>query len=115
LCSWIYPPREPLAPNEALNFALGMRALGMSEEHVKSSLKLAQVKERGRPAAMRQVSIRALEIKQSDPLKSWMYIATKLCPCEKESHDVGCSEKLRQAVIDLKAFLKKHNTTVHGV
>ena len=111
LLGWICPPREPMSFDRALNFAQGMRELGMPEVHVEWSFKAAKQKEKGRPPAMRQASIKALEIKQAEPNKSWMSIAIELCPCGKAKHDFHCRENLRQAVLYLKAFLTKHSVT----
>lgn len=115
LFGWIFPPREPMSFDQALEFAQDMRNLGMPADHVRWSFAAAQKRERGRPAVMRQASIRALEIKQIQPSKSWMDIATKLCPCEKDTHDFQCREKLRQAVLDLKAFLTRYGIIVREV
>ena len=111
LMGWIFPPREPMSFDRAVSVAQGMRDFGIPEDLVKWSLKVAQQRDIGRPPAMRMVSIKAIEIKQAEPSKSWMYLATKLCPCSKPKHDSQCRENLRQAVYYLRAFLTKHGVT----
>jgi hypothetical protein len=113
LVNWIYPPRRPLGIVEATEFAREMRDdCGLTEDDLTWIFEMARKKERGRPAKTRQVYIKALEIKVSDPTKSWMVLARQLCHCGRPQHDRKCSDNIRRGVVFLKKFLRKYDIRI---
>lgn len=62
---------------------------------------------RGRPATLRSIALRALDLQSSDRKHwTWKTLAEKLCNCGATDHGFGCREKLRREALLLRDLLQ---------
>ena len=108
ILAWLFP-QQPSSFESALTFVMALQSRNISQDIWKSLLERAGKRSRGRPISKRQIAIKALEMKMSDP-KKWsnMKLAQKFCDCGKSKHDAGCNERLRHNIINLKKVIKKY-------
>jgi hypothetical protein len=81
---------------------------GFSFEQAQDALELAAMPPRGRPPSARMGAVVAFEMRRSRRL-SWRRIAMEICPCREDRHGHSCSERIRQAVMDLQDTLARYN------
>ena len=105
---WIDPDPPPLQAEHVSRIVPILIEEGM-RSHAEYLMKHVGRRTRaGAPAKSRDLAIRALELKSSDPTLSWREVAQRLCPCNKSAHDKHCVELIRREVIRLQKVLKQY-------
>jgi hypothetical protein len=74
--------------------------------------KVARSRPRGRPPDRRLLAVRAYEMKLANPGLTWQGIASKICDCNKSSHDEYCVQAIRQAVMQLQKTMRRYRVMV---
>lgn len=108
ILEWIFPEGKT-SSEDALKITNALKEAGAPKDIWMNVIKRADKRRKGRPITKRQIAVKALELKLSDPDK-WSYqkLAQRLCNCEKSNHDNSCSQSLRQTMLQLKKVLKKY-------
>jgi hypothetical protein len=102
LFGWLEPIQEPLT------FEKVMAVSGsLSPETFKQFMKEATGtgRQRGRPTKVRDVAIRALELKST---LSWAQLTNRICPCGEREHGEQCRERIRISARQLSTILKRY-------
>jgi hypothetical protein len=112
LSFWIDPDPPPLAEEEVYPLVPVLIKDGMGESAEYLMKHIGRRPRAGSPARSRDLAIRALELKSSNPTLSWRGVAQRLCACNKATHDKQCAELIRREVIRLQQVLKRYSVQI---
>jgi hypothetical protein len=107
LATLAYPNDRPLSSQAAVRLAALWLETNPPEAEVEKILRMAGRRRRGRPATLRGVGLRALELRAVDSERwSWRALAEHLCTCGASCHEFKCQENIRREVKLLEKMLK---------
>lgn len=110
LVGWLEPIQQPLTLEKVMA-ANEWLSPGTFKQLLKSAV-AGTGRKRGRPTTMRDVAIRALDLKvRARGLKkhlSWAQLPNQICPCGESKHDAKCSERIRSSARQLGVVLEKY-------
>jgi len=106
LMEWYLPDAPPLTSKQAAEFAAALLKVGVSPSEALDLAQRIQLRPRKRPATKRPLAIAAFELWLTNPRLSWSQVTRKICNCGAETHGHECQERLRQAVNDVRKFMR---------
>jgi hypothetical protein len=107
LATFAYPSERPFSSQSAVRLAALWRETNPPEAEVEKILQMAGRRRRGRPATLRGVGLRALQLRFVDPKRwSWNALPKELCLCGAVQHGFECRENIRREVLLLRKLLK---------
>jgi hypothetical protein len=102
LFGWLEPFQQPLTIEKVMKVS-GALSPDTLTEFMKDAAGTGR--KRGRPTKVRDIAIRALELKSR---LSWTQLTNQLCPCGKREHGEPCRERIRSSARQLGDVLKKY-------
>ncbi len=106
LFGWLEPVQEPLTFDKIMAVSGSLSPETLKQFLIEAA---GTGRKRGRPTKVRDVAIRALELK---PRLSWAQLTNRICPCGEQDHGEHCRDRIRSSARQLGAVLKKYGTEV---
>jgi hypothetical protein len=103
LFGWLEPVQEPLTIEKVMAVYESLSPETLKQFLIEAA---GTGRKRGRPTKVRDVAIRARELK---PRLSWAQLANKMCDCGARDHGEQCKERIRSSVRQLGRVLRKYD------
>jgi hypothetical protein len=88
-----------------------VKDFGKSYSEAKSLIRRARKLSGGRPGTSRVLSVKGLELKVLHPELRWVDVRDLVCDCGQRAHGDSCLSKLKSALTQLRAMLRRYGLT----